>query len=105
MTEDEAKTKWCPFARSLVVMREKGTETILSSVTANRWTGNVAHTPSPETQPRCLGSDCMAWRWEVNHDGTFNMMLSGPTLEVEERVPNFVQSATEGFCGLAGAPQ
>lgn len=40
MTEDEAKTKWCPFAR--VVDSARGTD------------GEGA---------RCIGSACMAWRW------------------------------------------
>jgi hypothetical protein len=42
MTEDEAKTKWCPFS-------------------------DVADaTPAQAIVPatRCIGSACMAWRWQ-----------------------------------------
>ena len=55
MTEDEAKTKWCPHARI-----SKGTmrgEIIGPSV--NREAGS--HAP-------CLASECMAARWEPDHE-------------------------------------
>ncbi len=56
MTEDEARTKWCPFAR--IADGEPG-----EAVSVNR--------PEPYgTVPHCLASVCMAWRWH---------MLSGVT--------------------------
>jgi hypothetical protein len=49
MTEDEAKTKWCPFAR--IADGEP-------SVAVNR--------PEPYGDvPHCLASFCMAWRWAL----------------------------------------
>lgn len=68
MTEDEAKTKWCPFAR--ISDGEPPT-----SVNRPEPYGDVPH---------CLGSGCMAWRWEVPDPATYK---SAP-----------------GFCGLAGKP-
>ena len=56
MTEAEAKTKWCH-------------RTML---------------PQPADWSRCVGSDCMAWRWNTDRD---------PALETIE---------WDGFCGLAG---
>jgi len=38
MTEEEAKTKWCP---------------------------QTIHTP--DTSRNCRGSECMAWRWFMGH--------------------------------------
>lgn len=51
MTEEEAKTKWCPFAR-------------VDSTAANR------PNPGPNCDvtagwPPCIGSACMAWRRDV----------------------------------------
>jgi len=59
MTEDEAKTKWCPNARSA------------------RPGGNNRHSDgNGRFDCLCIGSGCMAWRW---------------------------QGKTEGYCGNAGA--
>ena len=46
MTEDEAKTKWCPFA----------IEASFNRVGINRNLEGDPITP-------CIGSSCMAWRW------------------------------------------
>lgn len=48
VTEDKAKTKWCPFVR---IMDGAG----LVETTMNR-VGSQKH-------PNCIASDCMAWRW------------------------------------------
>ena len=77
MTEEEAKTKWCPMARALAE----------SSVSAavNRTFESGAEDPDC----RCLASGCMAWRFdELPH-----LNLKGaPALEIH------------GYCGLAGRP-
>jgi hypothetical protein len=46
MLESKAKTKWCPFARSL----------------PSGSTAAVNRTPKGAPVGRCLASDCMAWR-------------------------------------------
>jgi hypothetical protein len=53
MTEDEAKTKWCPFTRVMNINGQGG---------GNRWdkSGAPAHSPNNSL---CIGSACMAWRW------------------------------------------
>lgn len=48
VTEAEARTKWCPEARVLATVGEKG-----GVGTYNR---NDEH-------PLCLGTGCMQWRW------------------------------------------
>ena len=77
MTEDEARKRWCPFARSRSV--EFTTERVRALVW---WTANAKN---PE--PVCIGSDCMAWRW--HHD------THGST-----RIRN-----RHSYCGLAGEPK
>ena len=74
MTEDEAKIRWCPFAN--VSDRPDG-----PIAGANRWPGN-----SFANHSCCIGSACMAWRWETTeHDG----------------IP---RETIYGYCGLAGKP-
>jgi len=79
-TEDEAKGKWCPFARAVVAVSEttQGLPPQYKAMASgNRFLNG---TISP-----CIGSGCMAWRWAL---------------------PRSIESAeTEaGYCGLAGRP-
>ena len=72
MTEDEAKTKWCPFVR-------------IDFNQGIAWNNRASNSEIPDNNKiaTCLGSECMAWRWEPH-----------------ERVPG----DDEGYCGLAGKP-
>ncbi len=84
MTEDEAKTKWCPFVRLTGTEREWH---------ANRPQGAAA--PSERSTYLCMGSACMAWR-------VVREEVSGTDADGF----GYVRSAvTGGYCGLAGAPQ
>ena len=67
MTEDEAKTKWCPMVRSSDLEKD---------------VDNCYIKDRNPTYSRCIGSDCMMWRWEL--DVRFAEM-----------------SKTDGHCGLA----
>mgnify|MGYP000181417732 CR=1 FL=1 len=69
MTEDEAKTKWCPHVRV-----ETGH---IEGPAVNR-------SDSDWPMGRCIGSACMAWRWDAEkcRQGQIN----------------------HGYCGLAGKP-
>ena len=56
MTEEEAKTKWCPFGR----MRDAY--------------GSFNRSTYDEGITKCLGSKCMMWRWDkasINERGQF----------------------------------
>ena len=77
MTEDEAMTKWCPHA--------------VASHTNPRgltnWDADGNEIPAPRFQHNCIGSACMAWRWEP--------------------IRGFIDremAPYEGFCGLASRP-
>jgi hypothetical protein len=54
MIEEEAKTKWCPMAKTIV---EAGTGGF------NRPFSPEAGYPATE-MCHCIASECMAWRWE-----------------------------------------
>jgi hypothetical protein len=82
MTEDEAKTKWCPFAR--VISRNGSDETA-----ANRWPDDP-ESPAGTTNC-CIGSACMAFRWL-------------PDVVARPNLTERAHSGRMGFCGLAGAP-
>lgn len=83
MTEDEAKTKWCPMVRYRSVNGEG----------INRWVSADDAQLSPDPS-KCLGSGCMMWRehpW-ANLNGQ----------RVDRGHYAFEQATPHGFCGLAG---
>lgn len=79
MTEEEAKTKWCPFARV------PGISLGGHGIAINRSTEDDPKQKS--LTPKCIGSDCMAWREDLTRD---------------EASQGF--AAQSGHCGLAGNP-
>lgn len=89
MTEEQAKQKWCPFSRVAMVKREASRLTYTTPF--NRImefkTGKLDELPEPVVpfNSFCIGSKCMAWRWQV------------PFLPEEGK-----EQSTQGHCGLAG---
>lgn len=77
MTEEEAKTKWCPFVRA--------------SGADGEWHTNRPSIADVEAKgfDLCCGSACMAWRWEI---------------APEEVEPEWGRPNPTGYCGLAGKP-
>lgn len=77
-TEEQAKAKWCPFARS-------------STPVDSGWSGSYNRPVSLDASDpsiQCIGSECMAWRVEkgdAESDGAGNWL-------------------PVGYCGLAGQP-
>jgi hypothetical protein len=87
MTEEEAKTKWCPFARTRMVDSEDSPS------------GNRTDMGDPDLGAFCIGSACMAWRWANGSD----------IHELERTHPDIPTGQLKGFrdtgyCGLAGKP-
>lgn len=78
LTEDDAKTRWCPAARVAPVGEQ------------NLWNRSKLDTGLPGgtdadrhlRMSRCIGSACMAWRWK---------RADAPP--------------ETGYCGLAGRPE
>lgn len=105
MTEDEAKTKWCPHARALFVGNagphppSNRFGTTHGPGTPERWNSN------PEGS-RCIASACMAWRWEKVPNPDWkpqgNQMAMWPPTNPYAGDPAHVFSTTNGRCGLAG---
>ena len=85
-SEEEARKKWCPFARVAGVVDGTSTQ---GSVSFNR------RAPFPQKQgeiTNCIARDCMAWRFSavriVPIPGTGN-----------------TRTVSLGYCGLATEPQ
>lgn len=89
MTEDEAKTKWCPQYQV-----NGGTD-----ADDNRSTRFLPETKAygPSLlNAKCIGSACMAWRWD-RELWQLQTDEKGMCLRKEDGIYH-------GFCGLAGKP-
>lgn len=88
MTEDEAKTKWCPFSRYLS-----------EGAGVNRWKQSAPPEEPHALNPvpcRCIGSDCMAWRID---DSYLQMDMDDKGILFRP-----VYGEVHGSCGLAEKP-
>lgn len=77
MTEEEAKTKWCPHVRTVIGRVTSGISVHSAIV------GNAYDAKRITKETVCIGSACMAWRYV---DEVINLPTS------------------PGYCGLAGKP-
>lgn len=118
MTEKDAAEKWCPAARVFAV--KKGPF----------WDNRGENEDHP-TWTKCLGSGCMAWRWDRRvdpptcHWHSVNLPLGSPEPERPANVPaswvwendsderefcRWVEPVKDadtrrrGYCGLGGNP-
>lgn len=90
MTEEEAKTKWCPFARAGGPMGSEAQGT-----SYNRWPSSDGTTKAMLEESghiKCISSACMAWRRR--------RWFWWPAWTVGEQM----RRAKIGRCGLAGKP-
>lgn len=115
MDEATAKTKWCPFARTVEHDHQTGGNT----APRNRVQTAKGSTPSVLyaerlAGTRCIASACMAWRWANDYERRWDLPADKPPegagwqrVEAIGGVAHWVrQHATpHGYCGLAGAPQ
>lgn len=101
MTEEEAKTKWCPFVR--ITPESEGFHP-----TSNR-EQPMLKTNDAGVISMCIGSHCMAWRWSRRGmvevpEKTFGpeaksiMSASDAALLKQDGTP----VPDLGYCGLAG---
>lgn len=118
MTEDEAKTKWCPFVRTGLVSGSGGVA-VNHSID-----GDDPEAPfSVHEQTRCIGSGCMAWRrsgeieWAATEmerignalravppEGDGWQEANGISVDISHYRWRRIKPGTEGYCGLAGDP-
>ena len=79
MTEDKAKTKWCPMTR-----HGYGTE----GIGVNR-----LHQDKNPSTAKCIASDCMMWR-----KANWPIFAEGEQSDIDRELERMDKS---GYCGLA----
>ena len=84
MTEEEAKTKWCPHA--------------VASHTDPR--AGFRDDGRPMVHP-CIGSACMAWRWDNEWTSATEESMGR---DLVLRLKRKVDEPRLGYCGLADKP-
>ena len=88
MTEEEAKTKWCPMVRAFTSWWPYGADT-----TAPTGGAAAINRDSPNTNRyNCIGSSCMMWRTTV-------------AVHLTNDPIKFYRKEEIGYCGLAGKPE
>jgi len=103
MIEQEAKTKWCPYARVRGFATEAAVNRPFKGLPSDHVDADI-----PDVDCRCIGSACMAWRWDDVPNPAYadyrkrraGMMSMG----YEEAPDPTIKSDTDGHCGLAGKP-
>lgn len=84
MTEEEAKTKWCPMVRMVVANADGGVAATNGTAGFNRLSEVTGREPGP-----CIASSCMWWRWVGPHFDLNDGRFTHPP---------------EGYCGAVGNP-
>lgn len=117
MTEEQAKTKWCPYARTLEFEEFNTGPAVGASVNrAVGWAALAAQEVADiKPRHRCIASECMAWRTvdkrlllDVGTEPGGAWVKRGEPvdsalpLEIGDKDQEWV--LTGGYCGLAGAP-
>ena len=99
MTEEEAKTKWCPMVRA---------GRIGSNTTASvNWPADGGKSVEEQEWAKCIGSACMMWRTDqrftVHRDVVpINVRFSdNGEIRSELATPDEPQ---HGHCGMGGKP-
>ena len=98
--EDEAKTKWCPYARFIAATNQNGDVVVVDNRAVEVIAARV---------PPCIGAACMAWRWgpieEAGPNETvFVLARDHPTADPAYVGPTRKLRVPRGYCGLAGKP-
>lgn len=109
MTEEEAKTKWCPFVRA---WEGAGQSWVNRPLMDENDHGHMG-----PTKVFCIGAACMAWRWSEEKRTSAFLEAVQAKMQAQTK-PNFATATqavyaetggkfarVEGGCGLAGTPQ
>lgn len=88
LTEEEAKQRWCPQARSVGSVLDAGnTNRIHAGYNRDHPSGNM---------PACIASSCLFWRWAEEKKIRDIDLVTSDVVDLPPR---------RGFCGIAGKPE
>lgn len=73
MTEEDARQKWCPFARTFdgPIVAQK----VAAVASVNRIGNEIS------IHCRCVAAECMAWRWDKLSAGEGHCGLAGDAVK------------------------
>jgi hypothetical protein len=101
LTEEEARKKWCPYARTLE-------QDVAFNPVSEKWEATFAgvnRSVQDSDRHRCIASGCMAWRFEPDR---WRHKRGGEewteTRETNGYGGRGLKLPTSGYCGLAGKP-
>lgn len=87
LTEEEARARWCPYSRSVGMIRDGGNINRITSGYNRHDGGDI---------PACIASSCMVWRFaEAKVIRDIDLVTS----DVEPEKPRL------GYCGAATKPE
>jgi hypothetical protein len=87
LTEDQAKQRWCPHARSVGYLNTSNTNTAIAGYNRDHPSGQI---------PACIASSCMAWRFNEPKQVRDLDLVTGDVVAEKPRL---------GYCGLSGKPE
>ena len=91
MTEEQAKLRWCPFARVSIGLDPEFTvhNRVADAITGKDSRDEEHGINHPEAY-NCIASACMAWRWSTS-----------PRSAAEVNARGNAGAVASGYCGLA----
>lgn len=110
-TEEEARKRWCPFARQPMYYRDGNGSPIVKADFPTPGINRLLNKDNSIVGPtgcRCIASECMAWRWD--EEKSDNMNADWSAREPMQRTPDEHEKVhgpcpdKGGYCGLAGKP-
>ena len=91
LTEEEAKTKWCPMVRAVAI---RGGTFGSPEPIGNRIAADQNELPKVT---QCIASGCMMWRQHASDESW--------TVQGESKTKTLPAGLRRGYCGLAGKPE